>query len=156
MADVVLVRWPEEADDAARLVEAGVALLYLVDSDADPPLPTTCIEDWVRLPGDERDLRARLAALETRAAAHRMPPTVDPEGWLRYHGQVLALSADEASLARALAAHLDTVVPDDDLAAAISGDTALRHQMTRLRARLRPLDLLVSRVRGRGYMLQQR
>ena len=96
MADVVLVRWPEEREDAARLVEAGVAVLYLVDADADPPEPTTCLEDWVRMPGDDRDLRARLVALEARAASHRMPPTIDGAGRLRYHGKLLPLSAEEA------------------------------------------------------------
>jgi citrate lyase beta subunit len=93
VADVVLIRWPEDREDAVRLVEAGVALLYLVDAESDPPAPTSCLEDWVRLNGDERDLRARLEALETRAAAHRMPPTVDSDGRLRYQGKLMALSA---------------------------------------------------------------
>jgi two-component system, OmpR family, response regulator len=154
MADVILVRWPEERDDAARLVEAGVALLYLVDADADPPEPTSCLEDWVRLPGDNRDLRARLVALEGRATRHRVPPTVDGSGRLHYHGQLLPLSAEEASLARALAARFREVVSDADLAVALGDQAGLRHHMSHLRSRLRPVDLTVWRAPRRGYVLQ--
>jgi len=156
MADVILVRWPEEREDAARLVAAGAAVLYLVDLDAEPPVPTSCLEDWVRMPGDDRDLRGRVMALETRAVAHRMPPTVDGAGRLRYHGKLLPLSTDEASLARVLAARFGTVVPDIDLAAVLGDDAGLRNHMTHLRSRVRPVDLHVRRIRGQGYALQAR
>ena len=66
MAEVVAIRWPEEHEEAAHLVSAGVAVLYLVRADDDPPIPSGCLEDWVRIPGDDRDLHARLAALELR------------------------------------------------------------------------------------------
>ncbi len=59
MAEVVIVRWPEEGAEGARLAEEGVAVLYLVGANDDPPMPMTCLEDWVRLPGDDRDLHAR-------------------------------------------------------------------------------------------------
>jgi hypothetical protein len=39
MAEVVAVRWPEEREDAARLVRAGVAVLYLVRPEDEPPVP---------------------------------------------------------------------------------------------------------------------
>ena len=156
MADVILVRWPEEREDAARLVESGAAVLYLVDPDAEPPEPTSCLEDWVRMPGDDRDLRARVVALETRAASHRMPPTIDGAGRLRYHGKLLPLSAEESTLARVLAASFGAVVPDAELAAALGDVAGLRNHMTQLRSRLRPADLQVNRVRRQGYALQDR
>ena len=68
-------------------------MLYLVGADDDPPMPTTCLEDWVRLPGDDRDLHARVAVLELRAAAHDAPPRVDDHGRLHYRGRLLALLA---------------------------------------------------------------
>lgn len=56
------------------LRSSGVAVLYLIDGDDEPPTPTTCLEDWVRIPRDERDLRARVAALELRTLVHVAPP----------------------------------------------------------------------------------
>ena len=100
MADVIVVRWPEEREEAARLIDAGAALLYLVSGDDDPPVLSNCLEDWVRVPGDERDLRARLAALELRAAAHVGPPWVTDDGLLHYRGKSVHLSQVEASWRR--------------------------------------------------------
>jgi hypothetical protein len=73
MAEVVAICWPEERDDAARFVMAGVAVLYIVRADDDPPIPTGCLEDCVRIPGDDRDLHARITALELR-----VPQVVPP------------------------------------------------------------------------------
>ncbi len=155
MAEVMLVRWPEDAEDGARLADAGVAVLYLVDGDADPPTPTTCLEDWVRLPGDDRDVSARVAALERRAVAHYAPPRVDEHGLLHYRGDSIVLDDDQARLADVLAGHFGAVVPDSELAEQLTAQSAsLRHEMTQLRSRLRPLSLSVSRARRQGYQLR--
>ena len=119
MAEVVAIRWPEERDDAARLAAAGVAVLYLVDADDDPPVPTGCLEDWVRIPGEERDLRARLAALELRAELHHAPPFVDDDDRLHHGGRVVALSPIEARLAAALTARIGAAVSDERLLEAV-------------------------------------
>jgi DNA-binding response OmpR family regulator len=162
MAEVVLVRWPEEGADGARLADEGVAVLYLVEGDDDPPAPTTCFEDWVRLPGDDRDLSARVAALQLRAAAHDLPPRVDDEGRLHYRGKLLSLRPSEAQLACVLAEHFGDVVTDRELTAAAAEGTAsesapaLRVQMAQLRSRLRELGLTLHRIRRRGYRLQHR
>jgi hypothetical protein len=157
MAEVVLVRWPEDGPEGLRLASGGVAVLYLVAGDADPPRPTTCLEDWVRIPGDDRDLDARVAALELRAAAHQAPPRVDGQGRLHYRGELVALPEDEARLAAVLADRFGAAVPDA-LLAAESGLTGrpLRNPMTQLRSRLRDINLAVDRIRGRGYMLRGR
>jgi DNA-binding response OmpR family regulator len=155
VAEVVLVRWPQERSEAAGLVGTGVALLYLVEVEGEPPVPSTCLEDWVRLPGDERDLSARVRALEARVAVHRTPPAVDEEGQLVYHGQRLALSAGEARLARALVARFGDVVLDDELHEDAGGES-VRSALTRLRSRLRDTDLVLRRVRRRGYTLTRR
>jgi two-component system, OmpR family, response regulator len=159
MADVVMVRWPEERAKASRLEDAGVAVLYLVTGDDEAPPVTSCLADWVRIPGDERDLDARLAALERRATAHQASPFVDTAGCLHYRGEQVHLVPLEAHLAAVLSDHFGDLVPDEALGE--HGDTgpeatrSLRTDMTRLRTRLRPLGLSVHRVRGRGYRLQK-
>ncbi len=159
MAEVMIVRWPEEGDEGLRLAGAGVAVLYLVTGDENPPRPTTCLEDWVRIPGDDRDLSARVAALELRAVAHQAPPRVDEQGRLHYRGNTLSLPPDEARLAAALVRHLDAVVTDNDLSQEldeVDPGASLRTLMAQLRARLRHVDLLIRRIRRRGYMLCRR
>jgi DNA-binding response OmpR family regulator len=160
MAEVVLIRWPDEGGDGRRLAVAGVAVLYLVDAPGDPPAPTTCLEDWVRIPGDDRDLSARVAALERRAAAHQAPPRVDDQGRLHYCGRRLTLSPAEARLVHPLIERFGEVVTDSELTPAVAnGDPSspsLRTQMAQLRAQLRPIDLLIRRIRRQGYMLQRR
>ena len=157
MAEVVAIRWPEEREDAARLTAAGVAVLYLVDADDDPPVPTGCLEDWVRIPGDDRDLRARLAALELRAELHHAPPFVDDDDRLHYGGTVVALSPIEARLAAVLTARIGGTVSDESLLEAVRNGgemsaASLRVEMGRLRSRLRPLHLAIRRTRH-GYVL---
>ena len=58
--DVVLVRWPHEAGRRSELTEQGVPRLLLVDEEAEPPLPSDCLEDWVRVPASEADVKARV------------------------------------------------------------------------------------------------
>jgi DNA-binding response OmpR family regulator len=161
MAEVVMIRWPEERAKAARLAGAGVALLYLVTGDDDPPTLTNCLADWVRLPGGERDLDARLAALERRAATHQSPPFVDGHDCLHYRGEHVALTPPEARLATTLTGRFGEVVPDGDLLELDVVDPAdaarsIRTDMTHLRTRLRVVGLSVRRVRGRGYRIQSR
>jgi DNA-binding response OmpR family regulator len=159
-ADVVVVRWPEEREAASQLAHAGAALLYLVAGDDDPPIPTSCLEDWVRVPGDERDLRARVAALELRAAAHTGPPWVADNGLLHYRGKSVHLSPVESGLAEALTAEFSEVVPDQVLierAATAAGTLgSLRAEIARLRSRVRPVDLSIRRVTNRGYRMHTR
>src|SRR5262245_7094439 len=161
MPDVVLVPWPEEHDEAPRLVGAGVAVLYLVDSEDEPPSVMSCLEDWVRVPGDDRDIRARIAALEVRAAVHTSRPHVGRLGTLHYRAHAVAFGGSQAAIARALSAHVGEVVADAELRAAASEhapstpETSLRMEITRLRSSLRPLGLTIRRIRGRGYRLDQ-
>ena len=157
MPEVVAICWPEERDDAARFVAAGVAVLYLVRDEDDPPIPTGCLEDWVRIPGDDRDMHARISALELRAALHQSPPFVDNGGRLHHRGRVVALNPSEARLAAALTARFGAVVSDEELLDAVSSETgtattSVRGEVGRLRSRLRELHLTIRRTR-RGYVL---
>jgi two-component system OmpR family response regulator/two-component system response regulator QseB len=157
MTDVVLVRWPEDRARAAELTAAGLACLYLLTGDEDPPLPMSCLEDWVRMPNDDCDLHARIANLEHRARLHRTPPRVDDAGRLHYQGALLTLAPLEGRLVDALTQRFEDVVPDDELAQSVGvekGGKALRVHIARLRTRLRPMHLVVKRVRGGGYSLR--
>ena len=66
--DVVLVRWPEENFHLGELRGAGTPRLLLVGPEAAPPDSTDPLEDWIRLPAEDRDVRARVATLEARAS----------------------------------------------------------------------------------------
>jgi DNA-binding winged helix-turn-helix (wHTH) protein len=157
MAEVVAIRWPEEREKAARLATAGVAVLYIVRGEDDPPIPTGCLEDWVRIPGDDRDFHARLAALELRAALHYTPPFVDDENRLHHEGRILALNPNEARLASALAARFGAEVTDEDLLEAMNDEAttstnSVRVEAGRLRSRVREVHLAIHRTRH-GYIL---
>jgi hypothetical protein len=153
--EVRLVRWPEEGELGRGLAGAGDAVLYLVDGDGDPPAPGGCLEDWVRLPGDHRDVAARVAALELRALVHHAPPRVDEKGDLHYGGNVVPLPPGEARVARVLAVRFGEVVPDGDLVVALdAADPSLGRLVTRLRARLRTVNLFLFRRRRQGYVLR--
>src|SRR5262249_39890573 len=111
-------------------------------------------------PGDDRDIRARVAALGVRAAAHASRPHVDAHGMLHYQSHVVALTLLQSSIARSLSAHLGDVVTDGDIRTALGmsdespAEGSLRVEMSRLRVLLRPLGLTIRRVRGRGYRLE--
>lgn len=155
MPSVMMVRWPDDRDAGLGLAADGVGVLYLVTDADDPPRPTSCLEDWIRLPGDERDIRARIETLELRSARHRQPPRVE-QGLLYYRGTALPLAPDEAALAQVLAARFDQLVADAELAQLSSeGALATRVQIARLRTKVRQLDLSIQRIRSRGYRFQR-
>ena len=152
MADVILARWPEERDDAARLAAAGSAVLYLVSTDSEPPPLTSCTEDWFRVPGDDRDLEARIALLRLRADLHGALPTIDGD-IVHYRGQTIAIAPEEAELARTLVSRFGQAVDDADFDV---HDPSLRTRMGRLRRQLRTIGLTLRRIPGRGYRLTER
>jgi two-component system, OmpR family, response regulator len=161
MTDVVLVRWPEEREQVERLRASGTARLLLVGEEVAAPKPFDALEDWIRLPAIDGDLRARANALAARAraldAAER--PTLNDDGILRYRGRWIMLSQVERALAGALVDRFTTVVRRDTLGQAAwpggnSTRNALDVHMVRLRRRLLTLGLEVRTVRSRGYLLQ--
>jgi DNA-binding winged helix-turn-helix (wHTH) protein len=157
-AAVRLVRWPEERELLDRLRAEGTPRLLLLRPPAPAPEVMECEEDWVRLPADDGDVRARVLGLAARSSRHRPGPFVDESGRVRYGDRWIALSPIEHRLARVLAEHFGEVVPTSRLTHAAwpdeqANDGALRVHLTRLRRRLRPLELYVQNVRGRGYLL---
>jgi DNA-binding response OmpR family regulator len=159
--DVVLVRWPEERHRLESLRAAGAPRLLLVDPTALPPGDPDPLEDWVRLPADDRDVGARVATLEARSETEGLVPDVDDDGLLRFRGHWVALSPVERSLARAMVHRFGAVAGRDDLArAAWPGGAPTRNALDvhvlRLRRRIAPIGLEVRTVRSRGYLLQAR
>ncbi|MEY2470324.1 MAG: two-component system, OmpR family, response regulator [Actinomycetota bacterium] len=158
--DVVLLRWPAEAARRDDLIERGVARLLLVEDAAAPPHPIDCLEDWIRVPAPELDLRARLAALEERSARHAPAiPTLDGDGVLRFDDAWVSLPPVEARLTRAMVDRFGSVVGRETLARAgwpegTAGRNALDVHVLRLRRRLASVGLVIRTVRSRGYLLE--
>src|SRR5205807_9723310 len=90
--DVAVLRWPEQAGDVERLERLGVPRLLLVEPGVAPPEGESCLQDWLRLPAEDRDVGARLRALAHQSASHPVLPAVDPVGQLSYRGRTLFLS----------------------------------------------------------------
>jgi len=159
----VVLRWPADQKRRRELADLGVPRLFLVNSDAEAPVCADPLEDWVRLPCDERDIDARMTALRARASAGTpsAQPQLDGNGRLLRSNRWVPLSPIEEQLCRLMLDEFGAVVSDHRLMAAAwpngSGTpTGLRLQMTRLRRRIGDLGLEVRSVRGKGYVLQNR
>jgi two-component system, OmpR family, response regulator len=153
------VRWPEEGIRLQDLRAARAPRLLLLDAESEPPQSADCLEDWIRLPADYRDVGARAAALAARADAQTQPE-VDGDGLLHHRGRWVALSAVETALAVTLINRFGAVVGRDTLVrrawpnGAPSSSNALDVTILRLRRRIVPLGLEVRTVRSRGFLMQ--
>jgi hypothetical protein len=158
--DVVLVRWPLEAEQRSRCASERLPRLLLLDDGVPPPESTDCLEDWIRVPASEIDVRARVRSLLARGQAHlRAVPEIDSHGVLRYGAGWVSLPPVEAKLANALVIRFGAVVGRDALRRATwpgasPGRNVLDVHVLRLRRRLAPLGLAIRTVRSRGYMLE--
>src|SRR5437763_11697260 len=110
---VRLVRWPEERELRERLRAEGTPRLLLVRPPAPAPEVMECEEDWVRLPADDGDVRARVLALAARSSRHRPGPQVGGDVRLRYGTQWIALSPIEHRPAEVVAARFGEVVSSE-------------------------------------------
>ncbi|HYR63139.1 MAG TPA: helix-turn-helix domain-containing protein [Actinomycetota bacterium] len=158
-ADVVIIRWPEEAASLQRLRTLGRPRLLLVAPDAPAPATVDCTEDWIRLPAEDADVRARIATLAARAGRHGSALEVKGDGRLTFRGRWVNVSGVEEALAGVLSAHFGELVDDQTVEAAASADglltsNALHVNVSRLRKRLAPLGLVIRRVRNRGYVME--
>jgi DNA-binding response OmpR family regulator len=155
--DVVLLRWPEESDRRTELEIGARPRLLLVDPSEPPPECTDPLEDWIRLPADDRDVRARLAALVNRSASEQ--PIMDGDGLVRFRGSWVSLSPVEQNLMRCLLDRYGAVAGRDVLRRKAWPDglpsrNALDVHMVRLRRRIAAVGLEIRTVRSRGYLLQ--
>ena len=96
--EVALVQWPAEQDRREELRRAGQPRLLLVERGA-PPIPTDELEDWIRLPADDLDLRVRVEALRRRTDSDAgLVPVLDDDGVLRLGDRWVSLPPVEARL----------------------------------------------------------
>lgn len=159
--DVVLLRWPSEQLRRDELREEGRPRLLLLEDGAVPPVASDELEDWIRVPAGEADLRARVDGLRRRIEAKVDPaPDLDEDGVLRLGDRWVSLPPVEARLTGALLDRYGAVVSRDALAragwpAGSPGRNALDVHMLRLRRRLSPLALAIRTVRSRGYLLER-
>jgi DNA-binding response OmpR family regulator len=158
--DVALVRWPAESERRARLHEIGTPRLLLVEEGQPPPIPDDCLEDWIRVPADDVDVRHRMESLSLRSSQHaEESPDLDHDGVLRFASAWVSLPPVEARLTRALVDRFGAVVGRDALAKAgwpegAPGRNALDVHVLRLRRRLTTVGLSIKTVRSRCYLME--
>jgi hypothetical protein len=157
--DVAVLYWPAEAEEAERLDSRGIPHLLLVDPGATPPASGSCLQEWLRLPADDLELRARLANLAKRAASHPRPPAIDGFGHLTHRGGSLFLSPIDQRLVQALVENFGGIVAESELIKTVWPDGAknqvLRVHVSRLRQRLKPLGLTIKCARNTGYVMAE-
>jgi hypothetical protein len=139
MRDVVVVCWPQERAEVERLSLLRIPRLLLVEPGCPPPVTEDVLEDWVRLPFDDRELKARLATLRRRAETLLDAPRLDRHGRLLFREHWVSVTPTEERLLARLAHHFNDV----------------RVTMHRLRRRVRPMTLELRRM-GDGWLLQER
>jgi DNA-binding winged helix-turn-helix (wHTH) protein len=152
---VGVVQWPSESGRRDELERLGIPRLLLVE----PGVPTPEVrddEDWVRLPVDDEELRARVERLAQVGPPH---PTLDEFGVLTHGDAWVGLSPLEESIVRLLLDSFGTTVSRTDLAARAwpdggRGPRALDTKIHRIRHRLAPLGLAIHTVRRRGFVLE--
>lgn len=160
MQEVMIVRWPEERGLREQLARSGRPRLLLVDGAAAPPVASDPLEDWVREPCTDLDLRARMEGLRLRLEQTlELVPELDADGVIRFGDRWAPLPPVEARLTGLLVRRFGTVVSRDDLVAAgwpdgHPGRNALDVHVLRLRRRLEPVRLAIRTVRSRGYLLE--
>lgn len=157
MTEVALIRWPDDQGRREEAREARTPRLLLVAPESAPPPVDDPLEDWVRLPAPDTDVRARMATLEARAAEVVLPSVAD--GVVRVGAEWVGLSPVEERLIDPLTERFGAVVSRDVLMrSAWPGDppsrNALDVHVLRLRRRIEPLGLEIRTVRSRGYVLQ--
>src|SRR5439155_3616725 len=89
---VVVLQWPDEANEAQRLEGEGVPHLLLVADGATPPVTGSCFEDWLCLPATDCQIRTRLLGLAKRVAHHSPRPQVDELGQCTHRGRSVFVS----------------------------------------------------------------
>ncbi len=172
-----MLRWPDEDGRRETLSLAGGPRLLLVPDGEEPPPVVDCLEDWIRIPAPENEVRARVDALAVRSQAHMAnghhgadggngnghaaatSPELDDFGVLRVGPAWVALPPLEARLTEALLDRLGTVTSRDLLVRAgwpsgAPGRNALDVHVLRLRRRLTPVGLAIRTVRSRGYLME--
>jgi DNA-binding response OmpR family regulator len=157
--EVAHVRWPGERARRELLAHRGQPRLLLLDEGTPPPGEVDELEDWIRLPADDVDVKARVEHLIQRSQRH-LPVTPSLEnGVLRVRETWVALSPLEARLTAILLERMGAVVSRDTMARTgwpegTRARNTLDVHVVRLRRRLASVGLAIHTVRSRGYLLE--
>ena len=157
--DVALVHWPAEADRLERLRERREPRLVVVE-EGPPPTTEDWLEDWLRTPVDEEEIRIRLETLRARARQQPGELTLD-EGVLRSGAPRRRAPADPGAARRARCSNVRTRSsaatrclrrgwPDEKP----KDRNVLDVHMARLRRLIAPTGLQIHTVHRRGYLLR--
>lgn len=156
----MLLRWPDEQEQLPSIAAKGQPRLLLVGEGAVPPDPVDCLEDWIRMPAAQPDVRARVAALARRAGHHGVTkPQIDADGVVRVGSRWVHVPPVEARLVTAMVERFGAVVSREALTragwpAGAPDRNVLDVHVLRLRRRLDPVGLVIRTVRSRGYLLE--
>ncbi|SDS88317.1 winged helix-turn-helix domain-containing protein [Microlunatus soli] len=156
---VKFLRWPHENDKRPEFEGSRTPRLWIVEATNEPPTCTDPLEDWVRPPLSRTDVEARVATLVERVRSERVP-TIGPDNVLHSGGKRLPLSESETAVMIPLIESFQSVVPRSKLAwYAWGSDTSERRnaldlRILRLRRRITALNLEITTVWGRGYLLE--
>jgi hypothetical protein len=158
---VELLQWPADAERREQLRLEGQPRLLLVGPDVYPPALSE-LEDWIRLPADERDLYARLQRLSRNAAGGFEPGDVqvDEHGLVTWRGARVVLPDVEAAMMRVLAEAPERVVTRERLMQAAWPEGGRRghsldSRVFTLRRRLARIGLTLDTVRNHGFLLSE-
>jgi DNA-binding response OmpR family regulator len=151
-----MIAWPAGAAQREVLRRSQIPRLLLVAPDVEPPIVDELLEDWIRLPATERDVRARARTLELRA---RPRPTLDEGGMLWFQHRAVPLSPVEQRIVAVLLERFESVVPRERLERSVWPDerpdrNRLDVHVHRLRGRLESVGLHLRTMRSRGYVLR--
>jgi DNA-binding response OmpR family regulator len=124
-----------------------------------PPTTTDELEDWLRAPADETDMRIRLSTLRERASRNTNVSIDD--GVLRAGTRLVVLPPIQARLAAALLERMNAVVGREVLArrawpnGAPTGRNVLDVHIAKLRRLLVGTGVHIHTVHRRGYLMHQ-
>ena len=156
---VAVLRWPDHRARVDELRRICQPRLLVVGPDDDPVIPSDDLEDWLRLPVDDRDVRMRLLRLRDRADRLPARPVLDGYGRLLFGAGWVGLSGVEERLARPLVEQFGQVVSYRELLdAGWPGQDKeriiLRPRITGLRRRACTIGLELRSIREVGHLLE--
>ncbi len=158
--DVRLVRWPEQAPLRDELALVGVPRVVVLDAVDRPPPVGDELEDWIRSPLDHADLVVRATTVARRADL-RERPWHDGHTLVGFRERWCEMPRRQAATVQLLVERFGGVVRDDEIfglfaeGRASSHAEAVKTAMRRIKHGLAPIGLLLTRVRGCGYLLDR-
>lgn len=151
---VELIDWPISAERRAALHAQGVTRLYLVAPGHLPPDHLYAGEQWVRQDADAIEVHWRIRQLA--AASCAMEPPSLRDGCLVYRGAALVVPPSCERMTALLCDRFGSLVERSCLQATehpVLTMTTLNTRIHRLRQLLADSGLVLTGVRGRGYVL---